>query len=58
MSPEPHVADSHDLIRVHGARVNNLKDVDLDINVCCAQDKCAADAQSMKATIDAFISSH
>ena len=22
-----HVADSHDLIRVHGARVNNLKDV-------------------------------
>jgi hypothetical protein len=34
------------------------KDVDLDINVCCAQDKCAADAQSMKATIDAFISSH
>jgi excinuclease UvrABC ATPase subunit len=29
--PEPHVADSHDLIRVHGARVNNLKDVALDI---------------------------
>src|SRR5881628_1407195 len=28
---EPHVADSHDLIRVHGARVNNLKDVSVDI---------------------------
>ncbi|MGV9253120.1 excinuclease ABC subunit UvrA [Streptomyces sp. NPDC003697] len=27
----PHVADSHDLIRVHGARVNNLKDVSLEI---------------------------
>ena len=27
-SPAPHVADRHDLIRVHGARVNNLKDVD------------------------------
>ncbi len=26
-----HVADSHDLIRVHGARVNNLKDVSLEI---------------------------
>jgi excinuclease UvrABC ATPase subunit len=25
-SPAPHVADSHDRIRVHGARVNNLKD--------------------------------
>src|SRR4051794_34974567 len=25
------VADSHDLIRVHGARVNNLKDVSLEI---------------------------
>ena len=25
------VADSHDLIRVHGARVNNLKDVSIDI---------------------------
>ena len=24
-----HVADSHDLIRVHGARVNNLKDVSI-----------------------------
>jgi len=24
--PAPHAADSHDLIRVHGARVNNLKD--------------------------------
>jgi excinuclease UvrABC ATPase subunit len=29
--PSPHVADSHDLIRVHGARVNNLKDVTLEI---------------------------
>ncbi|CAN5485406.1 excinuclease ABC subunit UvrA [soil metagenome] len=28
---EPHVADSHDLIRVHGARVNNLKDVSVDL---------------------------
>ena len=26
-----HVADSHDLIRVHGARVNNLKDISVDI---------------------------
>src|SRR3954465_10171003 len=25
------VADSHDLIRVHGARVNNLKDISLEI---------------------------
>src|SRR5579863_10414496 len=30
-SPEPHVADSHDLIRVHGARENNLKDVSVEI---------------------------
>jgi excinuclease UvrABC ATPase subunit len=30
-SPEPHGADSHDLIRVHGARVNNLKDVSIEI---------------------------
>jgi excinuclease UvrABC ATPase subunit len=30
-APEPHAADSHDLIRVHGARVNNLKDVSVDI---------------------------
>ncbi|MCX5120693.1 excinuclease ABC subunit UvrA [Micromonospora sp. NBC_00362] len=28
---EPHVADSHDLIRVQGARVNNLKDVSVEI---------------------------
>jgi excinuclease UvrABC ATPase subunit len=28
---EPHVADSHDLIRVHGARVNNLKDLSVEI---------------------------
>ena len=26
-----HVADRHDLIRVHGARVNNLKDVSIEI---------------------------
>ena len=26
-----HVADSHDLIRVHGARENNLKDVSVEI---------------------------
>src|SRR5207248_9093834 len=26
-----HAADSHDLIRVHGARVNSLKDVSLEI---------------------------
>ncbi len=26
-----HVADSHDLIRVQGARVNNLKDISLEI---------------------------
>ncbi|MGH9189205.1 MAG: excinuclease ABC subunit UvrA, partial [Acidimicrobiales bacterium] len=30
-SPAPHVADSHDLIRVHGARVNNLSDVSVEI---------------------------
>ncbi|MFF3213245.1 ATP-binding cassette domain-containing protein [Streptomyces sp. NPDC002886] len=30
-SPEPHAADVHDLIRVHGARVNNLKDVSVEI---------------------------
>jgi excinuclease ABC A subunit len=30
-SPELHAADSHDLIRVHGARVNNLKDVSIEI---------------------------
>ncbi|MFE5771922.1 ATP-binding cassette domain-containing protein [Streptomyces sp. NPDC056485] len=29
--PVPHDADSHDLIRVHGARVNNLKDVSIEI---------------------------
>jgi excinuclease UvrABC ATPase subunit len=28
---DAHVADIHDLIRVHGARVNNLKDVSLEI---------------------------
>ena len=30
-SPALQVADSHDLIRVHGARVNNLKDVSIEI---------------------------
>ncbi|HEX3786960.1 MAG TPA: excinuclease ABC subunit UvrA [Pseudonocardiaceae bacterium] len=30
-SPAAHTADSHDLIRVHGARVNNLKDVSIEI---------------------------
>ncbi|WP_116045125.1 excinuclease ABC subunit UvrA [Amycolatopsis palatopharyngis] len=30
-SAEPHAADSHDLIRVHGARVNNLRDVSVEI---------------------------
>ena len=30
-SPELPVADSHDMIRVHGARVNNLKDVSIEI---------------------------
>ncbi len=30
-SPALHVADSHDLIRVHGARENNLKDVSFEI---------------------------
>ena len=30
-SPALHLADSHDLIRVHGARVNNLKDVNIEI---------------------------
>ncbi|MFC4501103.1 MULTISPECIES: ATP-binding cassette domain-containing protein [Streptomyces] len=28
---DPHIADSHDLIRVHGARENNLKDVSIEI---------------------------
>jgi excinuclease UvrABC ATPase subunit len=30
-SPTPHPADTHDLIRVHGARVNNLKDVSVEL---------------------------
>src|ERR1700709_1532636 len=30
-SPALHAADSHDLISVHGARVNNLKDVSVEI---------------------------
>ncbi|WP_025619691.1 ATP-binding cassette domain-containing protein [Salinispora cortesiana] len=29
--PGPHIADTHDLIRVHGARENNLKDISVDI---------------------------
>jgi excinuclease UvrABC ATPase subunit len=30
-APAPHVADSHDLIRVQGARVNNLKDISVEL---------------------------
>jgi excinuclease UvrABC ATPase subunit len=30
-SPAPHVADRYDLIRVQGARVNNLKDVSAEL---------------------------
>jgi excinuclease UvrABC ATPase subunit len=30
-SPALHLADGHDLIRVHGARVNNLKDVSVEL---------------------------
>ncbi len=30
-SGAPHVADGHDLIRVHGARVNNLRDVSIEL---------------------------
>ncbi|HEX6696880.1 MAG TPA: excinuclease ABC subunit UvrA [Solirubrobacteraceae bacterium] len=30
-APAQHAADSHDLIRVHGARVNNLKDVSVEL---------------------------
>src|SRR6202021_698598 len=30
-SPAPHAADSHESIRVHGARVNNLKDINVEI---------------------------
>jgi excinuclease UvrABC ATPase subunit len=30
-SGAPHAADRHDMIRVHGARVNNLKDVSIEI---------------------------
>ena len=28
---DPHVADSHDLIRVHGARVYNLTDISVEL---------------------------
>ncbi|MFF5183930.1 ATP-binding cassette domain-containing protein [Streptomyces sp. NPDC000345] len=31
LTVEQHLADRHDLIRVHGARVNNLKDVSVEI---------------------------
>ncbi len=31
MGEQMHAADSHELIRVHGARVNNLKDVSVEI---------------------------
>jgi len=31
ISVPPHLADSHDLIRVQGARVNNLKDISVDL---------------------------
>jgi excinuclease UvrABC ATPase subunit len=31
MSPAPHIADSHGMIRVHGARENNLKYVSIEI---------------------------
>src|SRR3954470_18591655 len=30
-SPALQAADTHDVIRVHGARVNNLKNVDVDL---------------------------
>jgi excinuclease ABC A subunit len=30
-TPAPHIADTHDMIRVHGARVNNLKDVSIEL---------------------------
>lgn len=30
-APAQHVADTHDLIRVHGARENNLKDISVEI---------------------------
>ncbi|ONI80133.1 daunorubicin resistance protein DrrC [Saccharothrix sp. ALI-22-I] len=30
-APAPHVADRHDLIRVQGARVNNLKDISVEL---------------------------
>jgi excinuclease UvrABC ATPase subunit len=30
-APAPHLADSHDMIRVQGARENNLKDIDVEL---------------------------
>lgn len=29
--PAPHTADSHDMIRVRGARENNLKDISIEL---------------------------
>ena len=29
--PKRHAADAHDLVRVQGARVNNLKDISVEI---------------------------
>src|SRR6476659_8923706 len=31
VEPKQHVADNHDLIRVHGARENNLKDMNIEL---------------------------
>jgi excinuclease UvrABC ATPase subunit len=31
VSPKPHAADTHDAIRVQGARENDLKDVSVEI---------------------------
>ena len=41
-APALHAADSHDLIRVHGARVNNLKDVSIEIGrASCRERVCS-----------------
>src|ERR687897_585367 len=40
-----HAADSHDLIRVHGARVNNLKDISVD------QERMGANPRSTVGTV-------
>ena len=34
----PHAADSHDRIRVTGARVNNLKDISIELPIIRAED--------------------